>query len=195
MRPTIRPFKIEFKNRASRSMPMRSPTSDETGKECASRSFSDATVFTPTRNTHSTDYEAALRAADAVFAVRAPVIPAIESNPAPKAPLGRVLPSLIESNEDSLAARLANAEEKPRVSRGKAKIKAPSARRQQTPAVQAKAAAAPVPALRPIATIPPEIDKVSPPVHERRSVQKLRLLDAELKAGERWKRRLCKAAR
>ena len=30
---------------------------------------------------------------------------------------------------------------------------------------------------------------------ERRSARKRRLLDAELKAGEKWKRRLCKAAR
>jgi hypothetical protein len=42
--------------------------------------------------------------------------------------------------------------------------------------------------------------KISPetliaPDHERRSTQKRRILDASLKAGEKWKRRLCKAAR
>ncbi len=173
---------------------MRPPTGEEALKDAA-RSFLDASVFTPARDSHSSDYEAAMRAADAVFARRAPPTPAIEPSPAPNAPVGRVLPSLIESKEDPLAARLTNADEKPRVSRGKGKIKAPSPRRQKKPVARVKAAAAPAPAQRPIAIIPPEVNIVSPPVHERRSVQKLRLLDAELKAGERWKRRLCKAAR
>lgn len=174
---------------------MRSPTSDEAGKDCAPRSFSDASVFTPARNSHSSDYEAAMRAADAVFARRAPVAPAIEPIAALNAPVGRVLPSLIEGNEDPLAARLADADEKPRVRREKGKIKAPSPLRRKKPIVQVKPAAAPTPAQQPIAIIPPETKVVSTPDYERRSVQKLRLLDAELKAGERWKRRLCKAAR
>jgi len=42
--------------------------------------------------------------------------------------------------------------------------------------------------------IAPETPTVAPDC-ERKLARKRRLLDAELKAGEKWKRRLCKAAR
>ncbi len=43
--------------------------------------------------------------------------------------------------------------------------------------------------------IEPEAPIAAAPDRERRSIHKRRLLDAELKAGEKWKRRLCRAAR
>jgi hypothetical protein len=45
---------------------------------------------------------------------------------------------------------------------------------------------------QPATKIVPEI--LIAPDRERRSLQKRRILDASLKAGEKWKRRPCKAA-
>jgi hypothetical protein len=45
---------------------------------------------------------------------------------------------------------------------------------------------------QPATKVVPEISIA--PDHERRSLQKRRILDASLKAGEKWKRRPCKAA-
>ena len=44
-------------------------------------------------------------------------------------------------------------------------------------------------------SIPPDTSIATAPERELRSLKKRRLLDANLKAGEKWKRRLCKAAR
>ena len=97
MRPTVRPFKIEFKTRSSRSTPMRPPTNDA-GKDRATPSFLDANVFTAGRNNHANDYEAARKAAEAVFGRSVPAAPRPETNPPLNAPVGRVLPSLIENS-------------------------------------------------------------------------------------------------
>ena len=67
MRPTVRPFKIEFKSRSSRSTPMRPPRGDDAGKDRATPSFLDVAAFTAGRNSHANNYEAAMKAADAVF--------------------------------------------------------------------------------------------------------------------------------
>ena len=51
---------------------MRPPTGEEALKDAArSRSWTPS-VFTPARDSHSSDYEAAMRAADAVFTRRGP---------------------------------------------------------------------------------------------------------------------------
>jgi len=194
MRPTVRPFKIEFKSRSSRSTPMRQPRGDDAGKDRATPSFLDVGAFTAGRNSHANNYEAAMKAADAVFGRSVPAVPSPETNPSSNAPMGRVLPSLIE-NDDALAVRLAEADETPRRKRATGKAKTASPVLPKKPAAQPASSVA----WDSEARAPTEIAPVAPiaaaPDHERRSIQKRRFLDAELKAGEKWKRRLCEAAR
>jgi hypothetical protein len=194
MRPTVRPFKIEFKSPSSRSTPMRPPRGDDADKDRATPSFLDVGAFTAGRAQHANDYEAAMKAADAVFGRVAPAIPSPETSPSSNAPTGRVLPNLIE-NGDALAFRLAEADEKPRRERVTGKAKAASPVRPTRPAVKPASAMARDSAARTPTEIAPVAPIAAAPNHERRSIQKRRLLDAELKAGEKWKRRLCKAAR
>jgi hypothetical protein len=194
MRPTVRPFKIEFKSRSSRSMPMRQPRGDDAGKDGATPSFLDVGAFTAGRNSHANNYEAAMKAADAVFGRIVPAVPPPETNPSSNAPMGRVLPSLIE-NDDALAVRLAEADEKPRHKRATGKATAASPVRSKKPVFQPKSAAAEVSVEKTPTSIPPDTSIATAPERERRSLKRRRLLDADLKAGEKWKRRLCKAAR
>jgi hypothetical protein len=192
MRPTVRPFKIEFKTRSSRSTPMRPPTSDGAGKDRATPSFLDVSVFTAGRNSHANDYGAARKAAEAVFGRSVPAAPGPETNAPLNAPVGRVLPSLIE-NSAAPTIRVAEADEKPVRSRAAGKAKAASRVQPKKPTVQPEPAVMQDSVEQSATKIAPET--LIAPDHERRSLQKRRILDASLKAGEKWKRRLCKAAR
>jgi hypothetical protein len=192
MRPTVRPFKIEFKTRSSRSTPMRPPTSVDAGKDRATPSFLDVSVFTAGRNSHANDYEAARKAAEAVFGRSVRAAPGPETNPPLNAPVGRVLPSLIE-NSVAPTIRLAEADEKPVRSRAAGRAKAASRVQPKKPTIQPEPAVMQDPVEQSATKIATKT--LIAPDHERRSLQKRRILDASLKAGEKWKRRLCKAAR
>jgi hypothetical protein len=197
VRRPVRPFVIEFKPRSSKSSAPRSPRIDDAGKANATPAFLDVSVFTASRSVQG-DYETAMKAADAVFGRSAAV--AAEPIAPPNAPTGRVLPSLIES-VDAPAIPSMEIEEKPR--RGRVARKA-----EMAPPVQVKSRVRPkTPTVRPESVAPqdfvkpaaivsqPNTPTAAEPDREPRSLRKRRLLDAELKAGERWKRRLCKAAR
>ena len=196
MRRPVRPFVIEFKPRSSKSSAPRAPRIDEAGKTNATPAFLDVSVFTASRSVQG-DYETAMKAADAVFGRSAAV--AAEPIAPPNAPTGRVLPSLIES-VDALAVPSTEIEEKPR--RGRVARKAETAPpvqvksrvRPKTPTVRLESVA-PQDFVKPAAIVSPNTPTAAGPDREPRSLRKRRLLDAELKAGERWKRRLCKAAR
>jgi hypothetical protein len=158
----------------------------------------DVAVFTANRSGQSNDYETAMKAADAVFGRSAAV--AAEPIAPSNAPTGRVLPSLIES-VDALAVPSTEIEEKPRCGRVARKAEtAPPVRvkprtRPKTPTVRPESVA-PRDFVKPAAIVlQPNTPTAAEPDREPRSLRKRRLLDAELKAGERWKRRLCKAAR
>jgi hypothetical protein len=105
-----------------------------------------------------------------------------------------VLPSLIDE-DTPLTVRLKKADEKPRRGRppGKGKTSSPAPRKQPPLPQKVKAARASVE--QPIASIAPEQAIVSATRRERGSILKRWVLKTELKAGEKWKRRLCKAAR
>ncbi len=171
---------------------MRPPTSDDAGKDRATPSFLDVSVFTAGRNSHANDYEAAMKAAEAVFAQSVPAVPRPETNSPLNAPVGRVLPSLIE-NSLPPTIRLAEADEKPTPSRATKKTKAASPVRPKRPTVKPEALVMQDSVEQSMTKIAPEA--LIAPDHERRSLQKRRVLDANLKAGEKWKRRLCKTAR
>jgi hypothetical protein len=170
---------------------MRPPTNDA-GKDRATPSFLDANVFTAGRNNHANDYEAAMKAAEAVFARSVPTAPRPETNRPLNAPVGRVLPSLIE-NSVAPTIRLVEADEKPARGRAAGSAKAVSRVQPKKPTVQPEPAVTQDSVEQSATKIAPETLIASD--HQRRSLQKRRILDASLKAGEKWKRRLCKAAR
>ena len=193
MRHIVRPFKIEIKSRFSRSTPMRSPTGDHAGKDSGTPSFLNVAVFAADRRYRANAPEAAMKAADAVFGRTSSPAPAPEAIPASNAPVGRVLPSLIE-NGGALAVPLAEADQKAGRSRAARKAKAASPARQRKSPLPAENGVTFDPPKQAATKIAPETPTAAPD-RERRSAHKRRLLDAELKAGERWKRRLCRAAR
>jgi hypothetical protein len=184
------------------------PRIDDAGKTNATPAFLDVGVFTASRSGQGDDYETAMKAADAVFGRSDAVAP--EPIALSNAPTGRVLPSLIE-NIDTLALDSTEAEEKPRRGRVGRKAQTASPIRvkshmrpevMRTEIVRPKTltarpeSVAPQDFVKPAAIVlPSNTPTAAEPDREPRSVRKRRLLDAELKAGEKWKRRLCRAAR
>ena len=194
MRRTVRPFIKELKSRSLKSSTPRPPTIDDAGKKGSKPSFLDLGVFTPRQNNTNDKYKAALKVADAVFGGGNLVVAVPENGPSSDAPAGRVLPSLIEK-DDALTVRLAEADEKTRRGRSAGKAKSSSPIRRKKPILRPENETAIVSVEGPAATLSPEISIVSAPRREHRSIQKRWVLRTELKAGEKWKRRLCKAAR
>ena len=150
-------------------------------------------VFAADRRYRANAPEAATRAAHAVFGRTSSPAPAPEAIPASNAPVGRVLPSLIE-NSGVLAVRPAEADQKAGRSRAVRKAKAASPARARRSPVPAEDGVVLEPPKQAATKNVPETPTAAPDC-ERRSARKRRLLDAELKAGEKWKWRLCKAAR
>jgi len=172
---------------------MRSPTGGDAGKDSVAPTLTNAGVFLEGGHALTNSPETAMKAAHAVFGRTSSPAPAPEATPASNARVGRVLPSLIE-NGGVLAVRPAAADQKSGRSRTARKAKAAS---------PARGKRSPLPAENGVVLDPPKqaATKIAPETPtaaldcERRSARKRRLLDAELKAGEKWKRRLCKAAR
>lgn len=202
MRRPVRPFVKEFKHRSSKAAP-RSIAPIEEGVE-PKPNFLDFTSFVQRANGHEDGYEAALKAADMVFGKKletTPLAPANGAEPSPSpAPIGRVLPSLIEIDVVEAIEEPPIVEKKvrkPRVARVKtaeapAPKPAPRVTRPRTP----KVAEAPVAALeRPVIQALREQPDVSAPRRTRRPIQLRWVLQTALRAGEKWKRRLPEPAR
>jgi hypothetical protein len=200
MRRTVRPFIKEFKSLPSKSAP-RARVAGNAEKSQPILPPPDPSLADPWRVKHEDGYKAALEAADAVFGKRGSEIPAParpdvpprpeQSPPAP--PTGRVLPSLIEQQDD-LSLRLKAAETaRPGRKLEKAKAARPVRPKKRTrPAQEKPAAVAPVE--QPSAGGPVEEELAAAP-RKRRSIRARWAFKTELKPGENWKRRLCKAAR
>lgn len=191
-RPVL-PFVTEFKNRSSKSSaPRPSRGGGATGDELKP-SFLDTGKFFEDRSQNDGGREVAKRAADAIFRFDGPEAPVAEA-PSPQAPTGRVLPSLIDA-DDELTVRLREADGTRHRSR-KVKKAAPSSKTpSQRPNRKPRSEPAP-PLVEPLATridSEQQIARAGRP--QRRSIQKRWVLKTELKPGERWKRRLHKAAR
>jgi hypothetical protein len=219
MRRTLRPFVKEFKHRSVKA-PLRSSAAAEESVE-KSPSFLDlAAPLQPVVVAHDDSYEAAMRAADLVFGKKSEPAPAPVPEPvladAVEAPVlptatGRVLPSLIEAETPAPEPRGARKKErKPRAPRAEsaaepAPTRAPRAERAPKPAVRRRPAALEETAT---AVVQPAIAQANveaaplqaqgepaAPRRLRRPIQLRWVLQKELKAGERWKRRLPENAR
>ncbi len=194
MRQPVRPFITAFKSRPSKSSAPRPPTIEGADKDGRKPPFLDTSVFAARQSNPPDEYEAAMRAADAVFGKSRAADPASQKAPSAVAPVGQVLPSLIEA-DDPLTVRLKKAEEKSRRGRppGKGKTASPAPRK--TPPVRPQREAERAFEEQPIANIAPEQAIVSATCRERGSILERWVLKTELKAGEKWKRRLRGAAR
>jgi hypothetical protein len=193
VRRPVRSFIKEYKNRSMKPAADH-PRPVDADNERSKPSFLEASIFAVRRNKYDDERKAALAAADAVFGGRSSAASIFETAPSSDAPGGRILPSLIDE-DDALAARLTEADEKIRRDRrlGKAESSSPTRRKKAT--VQPKNDGSRVSTERPAENSSPEISIVSAPRLEHRSIRKRWVLETELKAGEKWKRRLCKAAR
>lgn len=193
-RRPIPPFITEFKKRSSRSSPSR-PTRGAAAEDDSKPSFLDPGKFLEGRSRNGGGRDAAMRAADAMFSSNDSATPEVEppAPPAP-APTGRVLPSLIEP-EDELTVRLREADAKRRRGGRKPKSATTSSEPSQKPVRRPKIKPAPPPAAPAPTPVDSQRQTLSAGPRARRSIQKRWVLKTELKPGERWKRRLHRAAR
>ena len=146
------------------------------------------------RTTYDGELKVTLTAAEAVFGRGSPVDTLPETSQLSNAAVGRVLPSLI-GEDDPLPVRLTDGDGKSRRGHRIGKVKSPLPIRRNQRTLQPKSDVARVFLERPDANCSPDILIASTPLRKRRSIQKRWVLKTELKAGEKWKRRLCKAAR
>jgi hypothetical protein len=193
VRRTVRPFIKEFKTcsaKSSATHPQPIGDADNGSKP----SFLDLNVFTTRQNKFDDEHKVALTEADAVFGRSNPVAPPPTASPLSKAPVGRVLPSHI-GEDDLLTVRLTEGDGKSRSGRRVRKVKSSSPIRLKKPTLRPESEVAGGCLERPATSFSQDILIVSAPRRDRRSIQKRWVLRTELKAGEKWKRRLCKAAR
>ncbi len=194
MRRSVRPFIKEFKTRSAKSSATHPQPIGDADNYGSKPSFLDLNVFTTPQNKFDDEHKIALTAADAVFGRSSPVAPPPTASPLSIAPAGRVLPSLTR-DDDVLIVRLTKGNGQARSGRRAGKVKSSSPIRLKKPTLQPESEVARVFLDRPATSFSPDILFVSLPRRDRRSIQKRWVLRTELKAGEKWKRRLCKAAR
>jgi len=189
MRQPTRPFITAYKGRSSKARSSNPWKIEEAANAGSSPSINEARALTAPEVERDASYLAALEAADAVFGARA-----AEPPPAPRAMSvpGRVLPNLLQEDITSaLPARGASV--KTRRARQPAKVaQAVSAEpKKAKPRTAAPAPIPPTPAAK--APRPETILDASPRAISM--IQRKWVLKTELKAGERWKRRLSRFAR
>ena len=194
MRRTVRPFIKEFKTRSAKSSATHPRPLGDTDNDGSKLSFLDLNVFTTRQNKFEAEHKEALTAADAVFGEGSPVAPLPKASPLSNAPVGRVLPSHI-GEDDLLTVRLTEGDGKSRSGRNVGKVKSPSPIRLKKPTLRPESEVAGAVLERLATSFSTDILIVSTPHRDHRSIQKRWVLRTELKAGEKWKRRLCKAAR
>ena len=194
MRRTVRPFIKEFKTRSAKSSATHPRPLGDTDNDGSKLSFLDLNVFTTRQNKFEAEHKEALTAADAVFGEGSPVAPLPKASPLSNAPVGRVLPSHI-GEDDLLTVRLTEGDGKSRSGRSVGKVKSSSPIRLKKPTLRPESEVAGGFLERPATSFSMDILIVSTPHRDHRSIQKRWVLRTELKAGEKWKRRLCKAAR
>jgi hypothetical protein len=194
VRRTVRPFIKEFKTRSAKSSAAHQQLISDADNDGSKPSFLGLNVFSPRQNNDGDEHKVAFTAADAVFGRGSQVAPLSETSQLSNAPVGRVLPSLISEN-DPLPVRLTDGDRKSRRGRNAGKVKSSLPIRRKQPTLRPKSELASDFLEQPAASLSANILIVSMPLRKRRSIQKRWVLRSELKAGEKWKRRLCKAAR
>lgn len=196
MRRPVRPFVKEFKTRWSKSSKSPAQTEAECDKPRFTQSFLDLDMASQARDRDDDEYRAALKAADAAFGTLSQIVPEVATAPSH---VGRVLPSLVEdiplqlvrspeAKEKSTASRKVRKNEPAR----KAASPAPVVRRKRAAPLKAQS----VTTLADLGSQTESSETRLDPATRRagRPIQKRWVMKAELKAGEKWKRRLRKPA-
>ena len=194
MRHTVRPFIKEFKTRSAKSSAAHPPPTGDAGNDGSKPSFLGLNVFSTRQSNNGDEHKVAFTAPDAVFGRGSPVAPLSETSQLSNAPVGQVLPSLI-GEDDPSPVRLTDGDGKARRGRSAGNVKSSLPIRRKQPTFQPKGELASGFLEQPTESFSPDILIASGPQRERRSIQRRWVLRIELKAGEKWKRRLCKAAR
>jgi hypothetical protein len=187
MRRTARPFVTEYKSRSSKSSAPHSPNIGMAHQADPIPSFLHrGPIVIPQTNAEDA-YQVALKAADALFSKGSPVIIPQEQAPLAIVQEPRVLPSLLDK-DDALTVQSGKDGEKARRSRKVSTAQSPSSAGQEKQSLRPRKAVEPDVAVEPA-------EEISTSRRERSSIQNRWVLGTELKSGQKWKRRLCKAAR
>ena len=194
MRRSVRPFIKVFKNRSPKSSATHPRPISDADNDASKPSFLDLSVFRTCQNKFDDEHKVALTAAEAVFGRSNPAAPLPKASPLSNSPVRRVLPSYI-AEDDLLTVRLTEGDGRSCGGRSVGKVKTFFPIRLKKPTLQPESEVASGYLEWPPTRLSPDILIVSSPHRERRSIQKRWVLMTELKAGEKWKRRLCKAAR
>jgi hypothetical protein len=194
MRHAVRPFIKEYKNRSSKSVASRPVAVNQADVESAQPSLVDSGSDVAYPMDRQYGYRAALQEAEELFRKRNPTAARIEDVPPSSVPTGRVLPSLVQE-DDALTVRLREAAEKSRRGGGGRKTVARSPARREQPDLQPAEETIVVCVEQPQADLLPAPPSDSSPPREHEARRRRWAHNAEFKPGERWKRRLCKAAR
>lgn len=186
MRWSARPFITEYKSRSSKSSASASPSVDAANKPDPIPSFLQRGAVVMPRINAEDAYRAALKAADAVFGGGNAATLLREEASSLNVHVSRALPSLI-ADDDALTVRAGKDGEKARRGSKLSTVKGPSTAGQEKQPLPRKNAEPDV--------VAEPAEKVPASHRERSSIQKRWVLGTELKSGQKWKRRLCKAAR
>lgn len=191
MRQPVRPFITAYKDRSSKFRTPRPWDIDDPEKVLAKPLSVDFSADASAMSGSDTDYLAAMAAADAVFGGKAVESVALQE-PA-NIPTSRILPCLLqdEAQPSSAAEQTTKARRAPRtVKTSGRKADKPAA---INPPIKPSIAKKVVKPSQSAGT--PEILNAPAVRRERSSIQIRWVCKTELKPGEKWKRRLCKAAR
>jgi hypothetical protein len=190
MRQPIRPFIIAYKNRATKSRTSNSRNISDPQSANTNPSLDDPSIFATREIKHDAAYLAALEAADTIFGGKAAELP--EFITPPKDIPGRVLPNLLQEDALSIFPARGASIKTDRV-RQPARVAKSVLTKPNKSTRQAAAATTPT-AVQQVIESTLEVVPASSQ-RARRAIQKKWVLKTELKAGEKWKRRLSKAAR
>ena len=190
MRHTVRPFIKEFKTRSAKSSAAHPQLISDADDDGPKPSFMGLDVFSTRPNNSDAELKVALKAADAVFGELSPGAPLPETSPLSNAPKGSQI-----GEDEPLTVRPTENDGKSHRGRSAGKPKSSLPIRRKQPNLNPESEEAMVFPKRPTVGFSPDILIVSTPHRARRSIQKRWVLKTELKAGEKWKRRMCKAAR
>ncbi len=190
MRHNVRPFVTVYKYRPSKSRKSCLWDTDQPEKASSKLLPVRASVVTPPANERDESYSAAMRAADAVFGGKA-----VEPIPIPassSAPTGRVLPCLLQADSAIVSRR--QAPEETRRPRKATRSSAQETRKASTPEIQVMPLVT-KPSVEPSATSAFDATHAPTTPRKRSRIQTRWVRKTDLKPGEKWKRRLCEAAR
>lgn len=194
MHQPMRPFITAYKNRPSKSRMPRPPEIDDSPRAIATPLRIDLSADAPAMSRLDAHSSAARAAADGIFGKKAVEEATLQAQPS--VPARRILPCLLQREaepasppEQTKKARRAPSAVKP-LERKTAKAAEEAAIFVPLEPAVAKKVVEPPPVVE-----TPDLSNVTASRRERSAIQNRWVRKTELGPGEKWKQRLCKAAR